>query len=34
MITSVKDTKEDGNVGTIDIPNFFNQIPIDRKPGE
>ena len=34
MITSVIYTKEDSDVATIYIPNFFIQTPIDRKPGE
>ena len=28
------DSKEDRYVATIDIPNFFIWIPIDRKPVE
>ena len=34
MITPVINTKEYRDVGTIDIPNFFIQTPIDRKTGE
>ena len=34
MLTSVIDSKEDRDEANIDIPNFFIQKPIDRKPGE
>ena len=34
MLTSVIDVKEYGYIGTIDIPKFFIQTPIERKPGE
>ena len=34
MLTPVIDAKEYRDVTTIDIPNFFIQTPIDRKPGE
>ena len=32
MLTSVIDSKEDRDITTIDIPNFFIQTPIFRKP--
>ena len=34
MLTSVIDAKEDRDLVTIDIPNFFIQTPIDRKTVE
>ena len=34
MLTSVINAKEEINVETIDIPNFFIQKPIYRKPVE
>ena len=34
MVISVVDFKEDRDVTTIYIPNFFNQTPIYKKPGE
>ena len=34
MLASVIYTKEDGDIATIYIPNFFIQTPIYRRPGE
>ena len=33
-LTYVIDPKEDQDLATIDVPNFFIQIPIDSKTGE
>ena len=33
-LTYVIDPKEDQDLATIDVPNFFIQIPIDRKTGQ
>ena len=34
MLTLVIEVKEDRDMATIDIPNFFIKTPIDRKPVE
>ena len=34
ILTSVIYDKEDGEISTIDIPNFFIKTPTDSKPGE
>ena len=34
ILTSVIDAKEDRDIVTIDIPNYFIQAPIDRKHRE
>ena len=34
MLTATIDAEEERDVATIDIPNFFIQTPVERKPGE
>ena len=34
MLTAIIDAEEERDVATIDIPNFFIQTPVERKPGE